>query len=465
MYCTITANKTGGCSGLIDYLEKEDSLTKDFANYLDKENELTDRPDLFFNGEKTDIDKFEVIETIDKSCSKGLMKNESRFFSLTFNPSEKEINHIKYLAYNEALKLEAAGVPGDFDKMKEDITRNLFKQYAVQCMDNYAQNFERPGINSNKDLVWYGKVERDRYYKYNSPEVKHNKKIISQINKLEKKSLIPTQKTADKILELRANLIRECDVRKGGADKVITEMMPKSGQNYHIHIVVSRKAKDLNIKLSPLAKARNNKEHIVSITQKTDRGIEKVGETKCQVGFDRNKFVKNNEFSFDKSFEYSRPWVDSIEARKLYKENPEKYKEIAKEKYLEENRYPERSKQQDLSRDSKELSRISGRALDKFTQEAGLKYIQEAKPYFQIVKTAVRGYSKLQYNNTANMRVRTEALKNYDTINKSIGNLSKEIVTKGTGLSRTLSTVNPYMAALNIVRSGIQLSQNKGQEY
>jgi hypothetical protein len=449
MYCTITPNKTGGCSGLINYLEKEDSVTRDFANYLDKENRITEQPDLFFNGDRRDIDKFEVIERIDKSGSRGFMKDESRFFSLTFNPSAKEIEHIKYLAYNEALKLEASGVPGNFDDIKEGIRKELFKQYAVECMDNYAKNFGRDGIEGNKDLVWYGKIEKDRYWKYNCDEVKHNKKIFTQISRLEKKSPVPTRQTADKIQELRSKLIRECDIRKGGVDRVITEMMPKSGDNYHIHIVVSRKAKDLNMKLSPLAKARSNEEH-------------KVGEKTCKIGFDRNKFVMNNERSFDKTFNYERSWVETIEARKLQKEDPELYKETAKEKYKEENGYTRSNRE---VRNEKGM-KISGRTVDRVTQEAGLKYIQEAKPYFTVVKTAVKGYSVISYNIQANTLARNQALKNYGSLNRNIGNLAKDVITKGSGLSKSLGVVNPYMAAANLIRSGVQLAQgNKGQEY
>jgi DNA-directed RNA polymerase subunit K/omega len=464
MYCTITPNKTGGCSGLINYLEKEDSQTRDFANYLDKENQLTDKPDLFFNGERRDVDKFEVIEQIDKSGSRGFMKNESRFFSLTFNPSEKEIAHIRYLAYNEALKLEASGTPGSFDDMKEEIRKELFKQYAVECMDNYAKNFGRDGISDNKDLVWYGKIERDRYWKYNCDEVKYNKKLFTQISRLEKKSPVPTRQTADKIQELHSKLIRECDVRKGGADKVITEMMPKSGDNYHIHVVVSRRAKDLNMKLSPLAKARSDNEHKVSVTKKNEKSeIEVIGQKTCKIGFDRNKFVMSNEQSFDKTFNYQRSWIETIEARKLQKENPELYKETAKEKYKEENGYTRR--ELEASRDGKHMG-ISGRTVDKVTQEAGLKYIREAKPYYKVVKTAVKGYSVLAYNTRANTMIRDQALKNYAGLNRDIGNLAKDVIMRGTGLSKSLSVVNPYIAAANLIRSGIQLAQgNKGQEY
>ena len=93
MYGTISANKTGGCINLIDYLDKEESITKDFAEYLGKEgNEY-----YFFNGERDDITKDVVIDKIDHNC-KGLRRNESRFYSINFKTSQKEIKYMQELA-------------------------------------------------------------------------------------------------------------------------------------------------------------------------------------------------------------------------------------------------------------------------------------------------------------------------------------------------------------------------------
>jgi hypothetical protein len=39
-------------------------------------------------------------------------------------------------------------------------------------MDAYAKNFNRDGIDSHQDLVWFAKLENYRYYGYNDPEVK-----------------------------------------------------------------------------------------------------------------------------------------------------------------------------------------------------------------------------------------------------------------------------------------------------
>jgi len=452
MYITITPNKKGGCSDLINYLEKENSQIRDFANYLEKENKLVEQPDQFFNGENYDIDKFEVIERIDKNC-KGLSKDESRFFSLTFNPSAKEIDHIDTLAHIEALKIEASGVGEDFYKVKEEIARNLYKEYAVQCMDNYAKNFNRDHIKDNKDLVWYGKVEKDRYWKYNSPEVKHNKKVQRQIDKLEKKYFIPNEKQQAKIDELKKTLIKESDVRRGGKEQVITEMMPKSGTNYHIHIVVSRRDKEQCVKLSPLAKARNDAQHKVAILEKDESGkMVKVGEKMCQIGFDRNKFVNENEKSFDQSFSYSRSWAETYEARKLAKEEPEKYKEVLKEKYEWERFYKwENYPKKDFSKKKQEIN-IQNPIFNKVINNAGLKYLAHVKPYYSVTKTAIKGISILREDKNRNIQFRKLVINKYKLINHSSKHISRGLMSKSVA-SKTIGKVNPYIAIANFVAS------------
>ena len=106
----------------------------------------------------------------------------------------------------------------------------------------------------------------------------------------------------------------ESDVRKGGTERPIQEWMPKSGSNYHIHIVVSRRDKLKRYRLSPLSKARKNSEH-------------KVNGRTCMVGFDRNRFSNSIERTFDVQTGYERSYPEMYESRKLAKDNPELYKE------------------------------------------------------------------------------------------------------------------------------------------
>lgn len=460
MYVTITPNKVGGCENLINYLDKENESVKDFANYLEKENKILEEPELFFNGEDNKIDKFEVIEGVDGNC-KGLSKNESRFFSLTINPSSKEIEHIDTLAHIEAMKIEASGVGEDFYKIKEDIAKDLYKEYTIRCMDNYAKNFNREDIKDNKDLVWYAKVEKERYWKYDSPEVKQNKKILREIARIEKKNPTLTEALKLKIQELKQSLIKESDIRKGGKDQVIKEMMPKSGRNYHIHVVVSRKDKTQKIKLSPLAKARNNKEHKVAVMEKNEKGeMVKVGERACQIGFDRNNFVKSNEMSFDKTFDYSRSWAETMEARKLAKEQPELYKETLKEKFKEERMKERGMDKEKYPKREREYSRsISDRVVNKVAHKAGLQYLSHMQPYYSIVRTGIRGISIIKDNPIKNEMARKLAISNYALLSRTTQNISKQILSKG------IPKVNLYIKAIELVKSKISINNDREISY
>ena len=301
-----TINK--GCRDLIEYLDKEEKMTSSFVNYLDKESALEEKL-YFFNGTDREIENETVVNAIENN-RKGLNKNEAYFYALTIDPSEKEIKHV----YDEYAKkiadaLKETGMPGTIEQIEEGVMRRLFTDYAIKCMDEYALNFGRESIKSNEDLVWFGRVEKNRYWKKNSTEVIHNKKIYDKISKLMQKP--QSQSIQESIKELKQNLIFESDVREGGKPEPIYEMMPKSGDNYHIHIIVSRKDKTQKIKLSPKANARSSDKH-------------KVGGRECKIGFDRNKFTNRIEKSFDTKFLYDRPIEESYEFKNEQKKSNEK---------------------------------------------------------------------------------------------------------------------------------------------
>lgn len=419
MYGTISANKTGGCINLIDYLDKEESITKDFAEYLGKEgNEY-----YFFNGERDNITKDVVIDKIDHNC-KGLRRNESRFYSLTFNPSQQEIKYLQELASLRANQLSQAGMTEPVDKIQDRLMRSLLQEYTRQCMDKYAQNFQRDTIKDNKDLVWFGRVETNRYWKYTSPEVKHNRAILRKINRLYKKGLTPEQEV--EIKKLRSSLILESDVRKGGKNIPIIEMLPKSGYNYHVHVIVSRKDREQKVSLSPLAKARLNKEHQIN------------GRT-CKIGFNRDKFSREIERTFDTTFSYEREWRESYEARKLYREDPEKYKEILKMNREDRKREEtlERGKQAEgLSRSTLVLN-----AGERLSYNLGVKYIDEhVRPYKETIATGIKGLRIL---------VSKEAGRG-----GKINAISRQILhsfIRAAGYAEIASVVNPYIMVGKIV--------------
>ncbi len=180
MYVKVINPKTDGnkkydnsrsCIPLVKYLSKEDE-----AKGVNRE--------LFFNHDRDTFTGPEVIKTIDNNCPK-IEKHEAKFYSLVIAPRTDEIKHLK----NDPVKLKA---------------------FTREVMDIYAENFN--GKNGNKklagkDLVYFAKIEDNRYYKRTDTEVKEGR-----------------AKTGD--------------------------LVP--GDNTHIHIIVSRQDKAKIMKLSPL---------------------------------------------------------------------------------------------------------------------------------------------------------------------------------------------------------------------
>lgn len=216
MYINITDSETankGSSADLVHYLEKE--------NRLDKEN----APEHWFNNGKDNIQAYEVRTSLDNNTAK-LGKIDAKFFLLNISPSQKEIIHLQGLYGEEGAKQQ-------------------LKEYAQTVMDEYAHNFKRPRIESGKDLLWFGKLENNRYYNHHDPEVKQG-------------------------------------IRKRGERK--------EGEQMHVQIIVSRKDITNKIKLSPMNNSRgNNVEH-----------SKKVGQ------FDRSAFKNFGERLFDEKFRFDR---------------------------------------------------------------------------------------------------------------------------------------------------------------
>lgn len=414
MYNTISPNSTGGCRGLINYLEKDASFSERFVTYLDKESEL-DQPSSFFNGRSNFFDKEEVVSAIDKNASRGLKKNETKFFSLTINPSAREIKHLESLAEKEYEKMKSLSydklIVGNEAQIKQALVMDMLKQYTVSGMDQYAQNFGRDGIKSNRDLVWFGRVEKDRYWKQNSKEVQHNRTIDRKIAGLKNEPDSPSRD--QKIARLEKEYILESHVRQGGKSVPVREMMPKSGTNYHIHVIVSRKDATRTKSLSPLAKARSNDKH-------------KLNGKEVKIGFNRDSFSQQLETSFDRNFQYTRYYSESYEGRKTMKQNPELYKAREAEynlaNGLKKDR-PEREFNHSIEAQAKGL-------VNSFAQNAGMNYINDAvKPYREILSTSCKGIKLL-----ASSRNNTKQA-------KSLGKHAAKGFAKGVGMNNTLSQV------------------------
>ena len=248
MYINITQNETGnnkGSSGqLVTYLEKENRI-----------DEKLNQPEYWFNQERNNIQPYDVRYTIDNNIAK-LSKDETKFFLINISPSEKEISYLK----------EQYGAVG---------AKHHLKKYANQVMNDYALNFKRSNINSNKDLVYFGKLENHRYYTYKDEEVKNG------------------------------------HAKKGGQ---------KPGEQMHVQIIVSRKDASNSIKLSPLNNSRGkNQAHSLKVGQ-----------------FDRTAFKQSAEKRFDQLFSYERELKETFKYANSLKHGDYEQRLKMKEKHKEE---------------------------------------------------------------------------------------------------------------------------------
>jgi len=223
MYINITDKKevqnTGSSGKLVHYLEKENRT------------ENRPEPELWFNGQRSDIEAYEVRRAIDGNRAK-LGSHEAKFFLINVSPSRKELAHLK----------ERYGDIG----MKEQL-----KLYTEKVMDEYAKNFKRDGINGNRDLMWFAKLEDHRYYTHKDREVQQG-------------------------------------LKKRGEKK--------EGDQRHIQIIVSRKDITGRYKLSPMNSSKGrNTEH-----------SKKMGQ------FDRVAFKQSGEALFDREFGFARGLKDTL---------------------------------------------------------------------------------------------------------------------------------------------------------
>jgi len=225
MYINITPSETGnnkGSSGaLVNYLEKENDLKNGRNSVSEYEN--------WFNSVRNDIRRQEVRVKIDNNIAK-LGRDDSKFFLINISPSQKELEHL-------------------FNRYGEHGAKEKLKEFAAKVMDGYAKNFKRPGIHTNNDLLWFGKVENYRYYKHTDKEVKNGTK------------------------------------QKGDR---------KEGRQMHVQVIVSRKDLSNKIKLSPQNTSKGkNMEHSAKLGQ-----------------FDRSAFKQSGEEVFDNLFKFDRGLKD-----------------------------------------------------------------------------------------------------------------------------------------------------------
>lgn len=197
-------------------------------------------------------------------------KNLTNKFDIVIDKKDVQNVDGKYLINEKLLEL----------KYKTALKQAVEKEYPNLKNDIYEKIAVKRGFDMNKrpltekDLLWYAKVEKNRTWKIEDSPVIKNDAILNEMKNTTSKS---------KLAELDKQLERD----KSG--NVIVKGLKKEGLNYHVHVIVSRHDKTMKnpenkISLSPLANAKDGN----------------------NVGFNRKEFMLKNIETFDKKFDYNR---------------------------------------------------------------------------------------------------------------------------------------------------------------
>lgn len=264
----------------------------DFVGYLEKENQGLEQQDMehFFNQYGDEVSAEEVIKEIDGNTAK-LEKHEPRFYSITVSPSKYELRKLQ--------------------NSSEDL-----KKYTRELMKDYVASFNREikGLPVNiDDIKYYAKIEHQRTFKGTDIQVRENQPFATKILQLKTEIRNIQEGRAEgnikKMKKEIAKLERKAPHQQNG--KRIVQGMRKDGNQSHIHIIVSRKDASNRFSLSPGSKYKAS-------------DVKLNGET-VKRGFDRDKFFKNAEKTFDKTFGYKRNFAETYKARKDFVKNPNLY--------------------------------------------------------------------------------------------------------------------------------------------
>ena len=204
--------------------------TEERQIYKEIKNELEERGISKLNPEyveKFDIEKREELERLSKKET-DLTKTEANTLSSNLKKS-----------------LESRGIP----KLNTEYQKE-FSRLKVEKAQAIGKDFSTRPL-TEKDLVWFAKVEEKRTYKATDRWVQENKKFQKEVNNLESKEKLSKSENT-KLQELRSSLHRD-----KATGEIVKEGMRKGGDQYHIHIVVSRYDKNPNkrhkVSLSPLS--------------------------------------------------------------------------------------------------------------------------------------------------------------------------------------------------------------------
>ena len=245
--------------------ENKGSANKLFS-YLTKENEAEGKPDDFFNhcllggGSYADLrasvytpeerkaetahlffreyKMADFMNDFDKHSAVSVSKNSPKFYMVVISPSHKELCNLAGVDHRHV-----SGIRDLTSSQKATLEKQL-KCYTNDVMAKYAQAFGRKDIQTEKDLLYYAKIEHSRIYRHYHSEVIEGKKRCGD---------------------------------------------EKEGLNHHVHVVVSRKSADGKSKLSPLNNNTSKRKEQVSWEN---------GDKKMQRGFQLGSFQKeaSNEF-------------------------------------------------------------------------------------------------------------------------------------------------------------------------
>ena len=296
MYITISPQKLGG-----NYSQ---SVT-DYVSYLGKENQgkTPDHQQYFFNQAEDNIGPERTTAEIDENTAK-LKRTEPRYYSITINPSKRELKHI-----------------GNNPESLRDYTRQIMKEYAA------AFNREINGRPVNiQDIKYFAKIEFHRTFKGLDREIKENapflKKIATLQNEIRKVERGDLQGNLESLKNQLARVKEQTPHKIKG--KIVEQGTQKPGLQTHVHIIVSRKDNSNSYSLSPGSRYRSSE---VVLHGKI-----------VKRGFDRNDFFAIAEKRFDKMFGYNRNFVETYEARKTFIKNPTSYYEHIKSLSVTEKR-------------------------------------------------------------------------------------------------------------------------------
>lgn len=280
MYLTITPQKL---------TQNYAQSSSDFVDYLEKENRsrIALHPEFFFNQNRESIPAEDVIQAIDGNTAK-LKKSEPKYYSITINPSQRELAHIG----------------NDKQKLKE-YTREIMKDYAKAFNREIHGRSVKPG-----DILYFGKIESTRTYKGTDREIKENTPFLKKIAALENMiRKVERGEITGNPAHLRNELnsyIKKTPHKVNG--KVIEQGMLKPGIQTHIHLIVSRKDVSNSYSLSPGSKYRSSE---VMMHGKL-----------IKRGFERDLFFQNAEKTFDRIFNYNRNYAETYNAKKALLKDP-----------------------------------------------------------------------------------------------------------------------------------------------